>query len=171
MSIDLPENPKTTPESQGRNLSRSRPEDLPSLPAALEEEIIESLGDLVPVDDREEVVSRIGAMVVRHEAFSGPIAHPSHLREYEAIVPGSAERIISMAEQQLNHHINQEKIALKAETGDGRIGLWIGGAIFALLVACAFCAMMLDKGTLYAGIFLGTAAVGGIAVFVRKKDE
>lgn len=34
-----------------------------------------------------------------NEQFSGPIAHPKHLREYEDIVPGSAERIISMAEK------------------------------------------------------------------------
>jgi len=40
--------------------------------------------------------------LVRHEAhYQGPIPLPSHLKQYEDIVPGSADRLIKMAEQTL----------------------------------------------------------------------
>lgn len=44
------------------------------------------------------------------QAFSGPLPHPTILREYEDILPGCAERILVMAEQeQIKRHERIEK--------------------------------------------------------------
>lgn len=40
--------------------------------------------------------------------FTGPLPHPSILAGYDQVVPGSAERILVMAEKQLDHRINTE---------------------------------------------------------------
>ncbi|MDR0808864.1 MAG: hypothetical protein LBE86_07035 [Gemmobacter sp.] len=48
------------------------------------------VGDLVPQGSRAAIVARVTTLMVS-EQFSGPIAHPRHLREYEEICPGSAD--------------------------------------------------------------------------------
>jgi len=40
--------------------------------------------------------------------FTGPLPHPSILAGYNQVLPGSAERILVMAEKQLDHRINTE---------------------------------------------------------------
>ena len=85
----------------------------------------------------EEVVKRVRAVVGREQAakvaaqivslyseerFSGPIAHPRHLREYDEIVPGSADRIIQMAERSLSHSQDMQHKALQADIQDQKDG-------------------------------------------------
>jgi len=41
-------------------------------------------------------------------AFQGSLPLPSHLREYNEIVPGAAERILAMAEKQSVHRRDLE---------------------------------------------------------------
>jgi hypothetical protein len=50
-----------------------------------------------------EVARRLTQIAVS-EQFSEPMPHPKHLREYDDILPGSAERILSMAERNLEHN-------------------------------------------------------------------
>lgn len=43
------------------------------------------------------------------EYFSDPIPHPKHIAGYEEILPGSADRIISMAEDSQKHRMEMDK--------------------------------------------------------------
>lgn len=43
------------------------------------------------------------SLVVQATAFSGPLPPPQVLAQYESILPGSANRILSMAEKQSEH--------------------------------------------------------------------
>ena len=56
------------------------------------------------------------AVVVRqaYAAFSGPLPPPSLLKGYEEVCPGSADRIITMAEKQQQHRHSMEKWGLAA---------------------------------------------------------
>jgi uncharacterized membrane protein len=45
------------------------------------------------------------------ELFIGPLPHPEVLREYNELVPTSAERILSMVEQDARNEIAREKRA------------------------------------------------------------
>ena len=64
------------------------------------------------------------------EFSSGPLPQPETLSGYEAIVPGAAERILSMAEIHLGHRHDQESANLRAD-----IKLQARGQLMAFLVA------------------------------------
>lgn len=139
-------------------------------PRSLEDEIDRQIGDLVPQGARGEVVRRVST-TLRAEFFSGPIAHPRHLREYEDICPGAADRIISMAENQNNHLMALEQRALQAEISDQRLGMVLGAlAFFALLGAAAATALISNSLTL-PGLFLGAAALGVIGKFINGRKS
>ena len=104
------------------------------------------------------------------EQFSGPIAHPMHLREYEVILPGSADRILGMAEAQQKHQINMEKLVVDKEYGDRRLGMAIGALLFLALIACAFVSAYFGNNVV-AGFFLTTAAIGGVGLFVNGRKD
>ena len=72
--------PKETPPEVPSNETNSQLE-------PLETAIDKQIGDLVPQKSRREVISRISTKLYA-EYFSGPIAHPRHLREYNDISPG-----------------------------------------------------------------------------------
>src|SRR3990167_1317930 len=55
-------------------------------------------------------------IAVNHqEQFSGPIPHPSLLQKYNEIVPGAAERILVMGEQQSKHRMELEKDVIESD--------------------------------------------------------
>lgn len=68
------------------------------------------------------------------EAFHGPIPSPAVLEAYEKLVPGAAERILRMAENQANHRQTIEKIVVKSGSRDS---LW-GIIVAAVIAVCAF---------------------------------
>ncbi len=51
---------------------------------------------------------------VTHQAFEGPLPHPTILEQYNAIVPDAAERIIRVFESESAHRQRQEDTALQA---------------------------------------------------------
>lgn len=76
--------------------------------STIEEVIERQIGDIIPQKQRDIIVARMTTLMVS-EHFSGPIPHPKHVEGYEKIEPGAANRIISMAEKQQDHHIEMEK--------------------------------------------------------------
>lgn len=144
-------------------------EQAPDPTETFEAEVDRQIGDLVPQKARREIVSRMTAIVIG-ESFSGPIAHPRHLREYEAVSPGAADRIISMAESRNDHHIDMEKSVLRAEERDQRLGMLLGAGLFAALIVSAFFIAVTTHDAVLAGVFLGAAALGGIAVFIKGRN-
>ena len=77
------------------------------------------------------------------ESFSGPIPSPALLREYESILVGSANRLISMAEMQANHRQSLEKVVVEGDSRRADNGLKYGlivaltGLASAVLLAVA----------------------------------
>ena len=136
----------------------------------LEAEIDRQIGDLVPQKAREEVVRRVSTTLTA-EFFSGPIAHPRHLREYESILPGAADRIISMAENQNDHGIDINNKILAAEIADRRLGMIFGACSFAGLVICALISALYTKGAIIPGLFLTAAAIGAVSTFINGRKN
>jgi uncharacterized membrane protein len=68
------------------------------------------------------------------EAFQGPIPPPAVLEAYEALVPGGANRILKMAENQAAHRQEIEKIVVRSGSRDS---LW-GIVVSAIIALCAF---------------------------------
>lgn len=158
----LNKKPETRPAPQQSTETRDVPEEL-------EHEIDRQIGDLVPQKARGEVVRRL-TTIMFSEVFSGPIAHPRHLRAYEEIVPGSADRIISMAEERNQHHIEMDKKIADAEIRDRRLGMICGAALFGLLIASALVCALVTENALIAGAFLTAAVVGGVGLFIKGRS-
>lgn len=107
----------------------------------------------------EKIVS-----VVRQD-FTGPLPHPSILAGYDQVVPGSAERILVMAEKQLEHRIETESFLVKEQMN--RLGR---GQHYALIICLSALIVALILGL--TGHETSAAIIGGLdlaalaAVFV-----
>ena len=127
-------------------------------------------------------IHQIMAIAQKEERFSGPVAHPKHLKQYEEILPGSAERMLKMAENSLFHNQAIQKIAVDAEVIERRLtidadikyrhlGIWLGFSALLSMFACAFLSMYLGHAWV-AGAFLGVGATGIVTAFVKgRKDD
>ena len=67
---------------------------------------------------------------IRTQHFQGPIPPPNTLAEYENIVPGAAERILTMAENQGKHRRNLEVKVIDKDSDRAS-----KGQIFAFIIA------------------------------------
>jgi len=110
---------------------------------------------------------------VQH-VFSGPIPPPTELAQYESIHTGLADRIVAMAEKQMMHRQELERLVI---TGEGKRAEL--GQIFALVVAicglvvAALCAFWKNE---VAASIIGALDITGLAgVFIYgskiKREE
>lgn len=60
----------------------------------------------------------IQRLEARQEMFQGPIPHPELLGAYDALVPGAADRLIRMAEEEAEHRRRLESEALQSDIAD-----------------------------------------------------
>lgn len=134
--------------------------------------------EVLPREDTEEekregqLIEKVAA-VVRREEFSGPIPHPSILEGYEKILPGSADRILRMAEAQVSHRHDLEKSMVKTESRDSLLGILCA---FALGVACLITAVIIvlivpnAASAIFASL-LGMSGMGSIIIAFIKSTR
>lgn len=109
----------------------------------------------------------VAQMIIQQAGYSGPIPPPSALAAYEEVLPGSAERILNMAEreQQHRHDIIERTVRL-----EGRLGPM--GMIFAFIIAITFfvvAAWLIDDGHGTEGTILATVdLLALVTVFVTR---
>ncbi len=117
------------------------------------------------------------ALTVHSQQFVGPLPPPDALRLYEETLPGAADRIIAMAEQQAAHRQRIESLAVQTQARRSIYGLWIGGSLsFATILLAAALAF---TGHQTAGIAFAGMNIAGLAgVFVygsvsmrREREE
>ncbi len=120
-----------------------------------------------PARDADEVLgatanrSRSGFRIATFEAryVSGPLPSPDILKQYDTVVPGSAERIITMAEQQGDHRRDLERKVIDSNIANERRGQRLGFIL--TLAAMAFGVLLVQKGATAAGV---TSVLGALAV-------
>lgn len=133
----------------------------------LAREIADQIGPLVSKGTRDQIVARV-VRVTQSEMFQGPIAHPKHLAQYEETLPGSADRIIRMAESQLEHSQKMQERVLDAEIGDQKSGRLYGFlALLSLIIASAVTGALGMQALSLA--FLGTGVLGVVGAFIRGR--
>lgn len=76
-------------------------------------------------------------VVLQQQHHSGPLPSPETLARYDQLLPGTAQRIIAMAEREQAHAISQQQIALQSDVRarEGALAILRRGQIFALIVA------------------------------------
>ena len=109
-------------------------------------------------------------MLIREEAFVGPIPPPKVMADYESLLPGSADRILSMAEQQQAHRMELEKKAISSQLEQNKRGQVFGFIVF-LIGLAAGVAFALKGMVTFATTFLTVTMVSIITVFVMGKRE
>lgn len=108
--------------------------------------------------------------------FSGPLPTPAMYREYEAILPGIAERIMVMAEKEQAARI-ENRTEIQSLTIKGRQNSF--GQLYAFLIAvlcigaATFITWQVRTVGAYciASLLVGTTAVGLVAHFLRKQSR
>ena len=136
----------------------------------LAQEIAKRIGNVVPRGPQQAQVVAQMVSLVSEERFSGPIAHPKHLREYEHICPGAADRIIAMAEANLAHAQNMQSQALTGDIGDVKAGRAYGFWALVALIASASGATYFDH-ELLAAAFLGTGMLGVVGQLIQGRRQ
>lgn len=106
----------------------------------------------------------------RQEIFVGPLPHPELLAGYERACPGSAERIVGMAEKQAGHRRSLEIKALEASIRKD----WTGQIMaFSLsMTVCGGGIYLLAHGEGLGGLTaLLTPLIGLAGMFLASKRE
>lgn len=114
-------------------------------------------------DHEVAAVKQIAIETVRSE-FSGPIPPPNIIKGYEQILPGSAERLIAMAERQAAHRQEMEKMMVKAESRDSLLGVCFA---FLLGIGCLIGSAVMvinvpQSAGVIGGALLGVTGIGTI---------
>jgi uncharacterized membrane protein len=142
---------------------------------AVRADLERAIGPLLAGGQREIILERLTSLVVS-EKFSGPIAHPKHLAEYERICPGAAERIIAMAEREQRSSMDiiaaNIAIANKSQADDAtdkRFGMQLGFAAFVIMMGCALTALYWGHPWM-AGVFVATSVASAVGVFVQGRN-
>lgn len=117
--------------------------------------------------------------VTQIKTFTGPLPHPSALKEYDSVLPGLAERIVSMVEAEAKHRhsmddemARQNELIIKREFAERRIGQIFGLCIGALSLVTSIVSIFLHAENA-AMVIGGSTVVGLVTVFVFgriKKD-
>jgi uncharacterized membrane protein len=119
--------------------------------------------------NNQKSIQEFRKMEVRHE---GPLPHPKLFQEYDAVLPGAAERILSMAEKQASHRQNLELTVVKAGSRDSLIGLifgfilglfTVGGGIYCIIKGQS------TGGTILSGA--GLVTLVGVFVYGSRQQR
>ena len=95
--------------------------------------------------------------------WAGPMPDPESLAKYNTIVPGSAERILVMAEKEQNHRHEIEKVTLKRSNRLAVLSTVLAFASVLALIVLVFYAIYIgSNSTALAAIITAIAAVAGV---------
>jgi uncharacterized membrane protein len=135
----------------------------------IEEKIEREIGSLVQRGQKKQIINRV-QKIIAEEHFSGPLPHPKHLIDYDTILPGAAERILTMAEKAQSHSAEMDRLIVQAQIDDQKRGMNYGLAALLLILALAFIFGYWDR-PITAGLFLTAAVIGSIPVFVNGRKK
>ena len=145
------------------------------LSAELSREIIQLDHELKGIEPNQKKRSKIlkvlaGKFTTTFKSHIGPIPSPEALKQYDDILPGTAERLVAMAERQSNHRIELERHVIERQLSDSRLGQYLGGLISVLFLGASYSLGMNGHDAL-AGILGGTTLVALVTVFVVGKNK
>lgn len=113
------------------------------------------------VKSTENKMENSGKLVGVSAHFSGPLPHPAILAKYEEILPGAADRIIKMAEEQSKHRQFLENKVISSGVINSKLGL-----IFGLIIGLAGIIASVILGIYGQPLLSGIIGIGSIGSLV-----
>lgn len=151
-----------TSNVESKNIENNLPDAKPQIedPDVLDEQLKKSN---LPEETKSFLIER-----ERLTTFSGPLPDPDSFAKYESILPGSAERILKMAEkeQSARHELNFYQA--KKESRDSFAGIIVAAGLGIAGLVAGVLAAVLVPGVAGAsvGAIFGVSGIGSIAVSV-----
>ena len=102
--------------------------------------------------------------------FSGPLPQAQELQKYNEIVPGAANRIIIMAEEQASHRRLLESRVIKSDTRNSTLGL-IFGLIIGLAGVISGTVIIIYGYAIYGVVVGGGTIASLVATFVYGSKQ
>ena len=143
----------------------------------IDPEKIESL----PPEQKQLVMQSI-AMILSQKTHRGPLPDPETLREYKELITDGANRVMVMAEKQLDHRINMERTVVPEQQSQSRRGQFF--ALYSFLGCLMFSiialflgysktagAVMIFTVVAIATLFITNKQMAMKGVFSREKEE
>ena len=123
------------------------------------------------LDGRDAMLPyEVAALQVEQNHHEGPIPSPKALAEYENVLPGLADRIMTMAESNASHIRKKEANHLSKYFFDKNIGRIIGSIIILTVLWLTKYAIDANMPVL-AGILGGTTVIGLGTIFILGKKS
>jgi len=118
-------------------------------------------------EDKQQIIKSNLQVTSISQHYQGPIPPPIMMQAFEQILPGSADRILSMAEKQQKHRISMESSDMTAKNILSIAGLIMG---FVGLIAMIYAGyrLAIDGYPALASIILGSIIVV-TSIFVLRK--
>ncbi|WP_274065417.1 DUF2335 domain-containing protein [Xylella fastidiosa] len=107
---------------------------------------------------------------VAHSSWRGPLPAPDQLARFDEIVPGAAERIIKMAEQEGEHSRGIRRFAMKASVGAQLIGQ-LSALTIAMCCLLLSYSLAVENHDAVAAILGGTSLTTVVLAFLRKNKS
>lgn len=169
---------ETIPDDTGE--AKDKPSELKEELAALDE--LKALAEL-PEEQRQTIavaatlVTQLTRQITREISFSGPLPPPDMLAEYEAAFPGCADRVVKMAEKQLEmaedqekHRHKMESMVVAANINQSMWGLRLGFALAVIIVVGAMILSAMSKEVI--GVVGIVSVTGGLAgLFLNSQRQ
>jgi len=123
----------------------------------------------IPKEKKEKLIKALSIITLtKTVSFSGPIPPPEILEKYNKVTPNGGEKILQMAEKQLEHRIHLENYVIKEELNQSKRGQ-IFGFVLAIVVLLFVLVLSILGHEMVASILGGTTMIGLVAVFVIGK--
>ena len=135
------------------------------------EEVVQATEAELVADQPPEQVQR-ERLAITAESYSGPLPHPDHLRHYEATLPGAADRIIKMAEQQSAHRREMEALTVKSRLKAESKAQWLAAGITVLIVGGGL--YVISLGHTLAGVsqvIVAVTAIVGVFIYGKRTKQ
>ncbi|MGC2283668.1 MAG: DUF2335 domain-containing protein [Candidatus Acidiferrum sp.] len=110
--------------------------------------------------------------VAKAYSFSGPLPPPEILEKYNQVMPGLAERIISMAEQQGKHRQGLERTVVESNAFVQKVGPFLGFVVAMTAVIGGIELVLRGKdGYGLAAIITALASLAGVFIYGKSKQR
>jgi uncharacterized membrane protein len=121
------------------------------------------------IPQRQQSMMRLAAKAY---SFSGPLPPPEALEKYNQVLPGAADRIISMAEQQAKHRQGLERAVIDSNIFVQKVGPFLGFVVAMTAIGGGVYLIMQNKEVSGLAAILGAlVSLAGVFVYGKSKQR